>query len=170
MKKAFALFLLVLLVGSSFLSCEKDDICAEGTPTTPNVVIRFFRSDNTSVLNPVSNFKYYVEGMTDTITITASTDSIRVPLRVDATQVKWGFILRQTGTGGTTRNTDYLTFDYTKQQTYVSRACGYKTTFNLTEDPVQTDAPGENTLWIDEVEVEKYNIEDENERHISIYY
>ena len=28
------------------LGCEKDDICNEGTPGTPNVVIRFFDKDS----------------------------------------------------------------------------------------------------------------------------
>lgn len=170
MKKVFAICFLSLVITFALLSCEKDDICAEGTPTTPNVIVEFFITANRTQHNPVSNFKYFVEGMTDTITITTSRDSIRVPLRVDGTTTKWGFILRTPVTGGAILNTDYITFDYTARQAYVSRACGYKSTFNLTGVPALTDAPGESNLWIDEIEVENSNIENENEAHISIYY
>jgi len=177
MKKTFALFFLVLVSSVPFWSCEKDDLCAEGTPTTPSMVVEFFMDDNTSQNNPISNLKYFVEGMTDTIKITSSVSEIRVPLRVDATSVKWGFISSFTPTGATQPivNTDYLEFKYTTQQTYISRACGFKTTFTLNEgtdtdaNPVFTDEPG-GTPWILDTSIERNNIEDENEAHINIYF
>jgi hypothetical protein len=177
MKKAIGYILVALVAANSFWSCEKDDICAEGTPTTPNIIIAFYDIDNPLQANPISNLKYYVEGRTDTITITASSTTIKVPLEVTAPSTKWGFILQTPAPGGNvTLNTDYLTFTYTTQQLYVSRACGYKSLFYLTEDtdtapnPLLTDAPGENLLWIKDIRVEKTNIEDENEAHINIYY
>ena len=43
-------FLFVFLISA----CEKDDICNEGTPGTPRVVIRFFDNDN-----PTAQLKVY---------------------------------------------------------------------------------------------------------------
>jgi hypothetical protein len=170
MKKIFALALLGIL--PAFSGCEKDDICAEGTPTTPSMVIEFFNADNPSVNLQVSNIEYFVEGMTDTIEFSNVTE-IRVPLRIDAATTKWGFTYSFTPTGSPTpvTNTDYLEFNYTTQQTFISRACGFKTTFLLNDDtPVLTDAPGESNLWIEDFEVENRNITDENEPHISIFF
>jgi len=177
MKRSIALLFVVIVASVPFWSCEKDDICADGTPTTPSMVVEFFMDDNTTQNNPVSNLKYFVEGMTDTIKISGSTTKIRVPLRVDATSTKWGFITSFTPTGQTqpVTNTDYLEFKYTTQQTYVSRACGFKTTFLLNNDdssdpnPVLTDEPG-GTFWIQFTSIERNNIEDENAPHVNIYF
>lgn len=176
MRKIF--IVLALVSGAAFLSCEKDDICPESTPTTPSMVVEFFNAENTSVNKPITGLKYFVEGMTDTITISGSATEIRVPLRTDATSTKWGFIYTSTPTGSTdpVLNTDFIEFKYTTQQTYISRACGFKTTFLLdanttpNPNPVLTDAPGESSLWILDLDVEKNNIEDENETHISLYF
>ena len=43
MKKIIAL----LLLFSAIISCERDDICPESTPTTPRLIIRFY--DNTEL-------------------------------------------------------------------------------------------------------------------------
>jgi len=176
MKKTSALFTLVLLVAASFFGCEKDDICAEGTLTTPSILIEFYDRDNTTVPKAATNFGYFVEGM-DTIKITGNATEIRLPLRVDTTSVKWGLILSTPVTGqDPILNTDFLEFDYTTQQLYVSRACGYKTNFFLTQgtdsapNPLLTDSPDESELWIQEITVDKTNIEDENEAHIRIFF
>lgn len=177
MKKIAALTILILVLSSSFISCEKDDICADGTPTTPSMIVKFFNNENRSAPKSVSRLDYFVEGMTDTIKLT-NVSEIRVPLRVDATSTKWGFKYSFTPTGSTTpiTNTDFLEFKYSTQQTYISRACGFKSTFLLEPDiqanlnPVLTDAVGESQLWIQDVEIENVNIENENEAHISIFF
>lgn len=177
MKKIFSLTVIAFVASVPFWSCEKDDICAEGTPTTPSLVVEFFMDDNPNQNNSITGLKYFVEGMTETITIAERVTKIRVPLRVDATSTKWGFIYSYTPTGATqpVTNTDYLEFKYTTQQSYVSRACGFKTTFLLDEDttptpnPVLSDEAG-STFWIVDTSIEKYNIEDENETHINIYF
>ncbi len=42
MKKIIAMLLLI----TTFYSCERDDICPESTPTTPHLVISFFDVDD----------------------------------------------------------------------------------------------------------------------------
>ena len=135
MKKILPALLTALFIANLFWSCEKDDICAEGTPTTPSLVVEFFSNENRSVNKPVSSLNYFVEGMPIIIAPTNVTE-IRVPLKVDGTSTKWGFTYSYIPTGSTTPvvNTDYLEFNYTIQQIYVSRACGCNSNFFLNPD------------------------------------
>ena len=174
MKKGIALFALLLIAGY-FVSCEKDDICSEGTPTTPSMVINFFERTNTSQPKNVTNLKVVAEGMTTGVlfgsTEITSTSSIQIPLRTNEDTTIYHFIQRSTATDGSI-NDDLITFNYTRNEIYVSRACGYKTNFYLDPDP-NNDAvldAGTDGAWIGTVQVERSNIEDENEAHINIYF
>jgi hypothetical protein len=177
MKKGIILFMM-LLSASYFISCEKDDICAEGTPTTPSLVIRFFEDTNRSQPKNVTNLRVIAEGMETGVpfgtTDVTSASTIQIPLRTDADQTVYRFIHRATATDGTT-NEDRITFNYTRNEIYVSRACGYKTHFNLTStnpDVAAVYDPGTDGPWIaaDGITIERTNIEDENEAHINIYF
>jgi len=48
--KKYIITSLALLLAVSFWNCEKDDICAETTPTTPKLVIEFYDNANPTVL------------------------------------------------------------------------------------------------------------------------
>ena len=45
---------IALVIAFSFWNCEKDDICEDGTPTTPRMIIEFY--DN---LNPTAKKNSY---------------------------------------------------------------------------------------------------------------
>lgn len=175
MKKVKVLFI-SLLVANIFWSCEKDDLCADGTPTTPGLIMEFYNIDNRTVLKPVSNFAFYVPGMQDTIKPTGSVSKIEVPLKTDVLSTQWAFRLTLPEAGGVVRNTDLITFNYITRDEFVSRACGYKTLFTLnanTNDapnPVLEDTDPADDLWIQEIYVEQPNINDENEVHVKIYF
>ena len=173
----------VLLVLTYFaVSCEKDDICAEGSPTTPSLIVEFYNKDNGEELVNLINFRYYAVGETDTLPdveegTTTSFSKIELPLRTDATTTKWGLIFTRRLSNGqfTEPNTDFLEFNYETNTAYVSRACGFATTFMLSPNlngapnPVHTDSEDADGLWIDDVEVITTNIEDESETHIKIF-
>ena len=55
--KKIVFITLSLLLAVSFWNCEKDDICAEGTPTTPRVIIEFYDAANPTVLKNVTNLR-----------------------------------------------------------------------------------------------------------------
>jgi hypothetical protein len=180
MKKIIVIALFALCVGYAFWSCEKDDICAEGTATTPSLVIQFFNNENRTVARRVTNLRVAGQGMPGPIlwggaeAETVSDTIIRVPLRTGMDTTTYGFTNNSTATDGT-RNQDIITFNYTRNEVYVSRACGYKTLFYLndnipgsSENPV-LDAGGDGP-WISEIVVVKPNIENENETHINIYF
>ncbi|MFL9843416.1 DUF6452 family protein [Flavobacterium rhizosphaerae] len=176
MKKLTATVLLLVLASCYLLSCEKDDICPEGTVTTPSMVIEIFNAENRSVARAVDSLRLFIEGREDTIRL-GSTSKFRLPLLVDAENVKWGLKQGTRVTGNHyIYNIDYLEFTYTKEEEYINRACGFKDSFrlvpgtNLVPNPTLTNGPGAEGLWIDDIDVETSNIINENETHIKIYY
>lgn len=173
--KKLSVILIALLIANSFWSCEKDDICAEGTPTTPSLIVEFYDKDNRSELKPITNLKYYAEGMeTEIDSVTGS--KVELPLRTNAQSTKWALILTKTTNNVTTVNTDFVEFKYQTRNEYVSRACGYKTLFTLNQDsdtdpnPFITDNIPADDLWIQGTVIEQTNVEDENEVHVKIYF
>ena len=170
------IFLLLLFFALTFSSCEKDDICDANTQTTPRLVIEFYDFSNPSVLKNVTNLKVVGEGMTDGIIFnglqTTSANSISIPLKTAETSTTYSFTLNSGNTNAALVDEDIIKFDYTTQELFVSRACGYKTLFTL--DPTNpyshTDATATNQKWIKFISVEKSNIENENETHIKIFF
>jgi hypothetical protein len=178
MKKIIALLLLVLFTSSS---CEKDDICDANTPTTPRLVIAFFDIDNASVPQNVNNLKVIGEGKTEGIVFNSSAtddskyltsgNTISIPLKTDANTTTYSFILNSTSVNPTLIDTDQITFNYTTKDVFVSRACGFKTLFTFTSNPiVHTAVPSTKLKWMQAVSVEKSNIDNENETHIKVFF
>lgn len=171
MKKLIGSIILFVIIASNLISCEKDDICADTTPTTPNMVVAFYQNDNRSSYSRVTNLMYFEVGSEDTIKV-GSVDSTRVPLRVNAASTKWGFVYHRVRSNNQIDTlVDYLEFKYTSWQTYVSRACGFKTQFLLEpnnppgNNPVLTTEDG----WIKGVQIVKDSITDENQAHVKVY-
>ncbi|MDP3681595.1 MAG: DUF6452 family protein [Flavobacterium sp.] len=175
------IILLVFALALSFSSCEKDDICDANTPTTPRLVISFYDFLNPSVLKNVTNLKVVGEGMTEGIVFNTATgdakyltngSTISIPLKTVGTSTSYSFTLNSGNTNPALVNVDNIKFDYTTQELFVSRACGYKTIFTL--DPINpythTDAEVADEKWIEYISVEKSNLENENETHIKIFF
>jgi hypothetical protein len=179
MKKIIAL---LMILGFASSSCEPDDICDPNTPTTPRMLIKFYSIDNPSVQQTVTNLKVIGEGMTEGVVFNptatgdakylANGNSILLPLNTDADIVKYKFILHYGDKNPLVVNTDNLEFKYTRESIYVSRACGFKTIFNL--DPTTpftlSDATPADEMWIQYVIVAKNNIPDESKTIIKIFF
>ncbi|WP_417355051.1 DUF6452 family protein [Flavobacterium sp.] len=176
MKKIITVFLLALLTAVGFWSCEKDDICAEGTATTPSLIIEFYNRDNRTDPKNVTYFSYFSANL-DTIGPLNSENRIEVPLRTDTTATTWNFRLGSSQLGEITYNTDVITFNYETKELYISRACGFKSYFTLnsqsgsTPQPVVIENPeGDDDLWMQDYTIEESNIENEDEVHVKIYF
>src|SRR6218665_472311 len=178
MKKIISI-LLLFTFGLS--SCEKDDICDGNTPTTPRLVIRFYDIANPTKTRNVSNLKVIGEDMEEGIVFNenaideakyiTSGNNVMLPLKVNDSTVTFKFIYNSTSTNPTSRNTDVLTINYNTQNVYVSRACGFKTIFDLkAKDPFLRTDPDGDTIWMTDVQLENPNIESENETHIKVYF
>jgi hypothetical protein len=179
MKKIISI-LLLFTFGLS--SCEKDDICDANTPTTPRLVITFYSNASPDVLQKVVNLRVVGEGAPDENGVVfnessvgdakylSNSSTVSIPLKTDADTVTYKFIFNSGDTTG--ENTDILTFNYTRTNEYVSRACGFKTTFKLspTEPFVVTQPVPDDGNWMKIINVVEPNIETENETHIKIYF
>ncbi|MFB9079860.1 DUF6452 family protein [Flavobacterium procerum] len=179
MKKIIAV-LLLFTFGLS--SCEKDDICDANTQTTPRLVITFYYDNNPTTVRNVSNMKVvgvidgvdqpegiiFNENGTSTTKYLTSASTVSVPLRVDADTVTYKFIYN--ASSSTQSNTDLLTINYSRTNAYVSRACGYKTTFQLPDENDVVYSTGTDGEWMKNIEVKIRNIETENETHVEIFF
>jgi Family of unknown function (DUF6452) len=174
MKKKIVLF----VIAFAFFGCEKDDICDATTSTTPRLVIRFYDIDKGTVPKSVKDLKVIGKGRTEGIifnTLTSdakyltSGDAISIPLDTNNDVTEYSFILNFGAT--TLSNTDNLKFDYVRKTVFVSRACGFKTTFQLNPNtPTLTNNTISDGNWIKYISVEKSNIENENETHLKIFF
>jgi len=179
MKKLLA-FLLILGFASS--SCEPDDICDPATPTTPRMLIQFYNVKIPSELKDVDNLKVVGDGMTEGVVLSptaagddkylANGNNILLPLNTEADLVKYTFTINYGNSNPLLVHEDNLEFRYNRKNSYVSRACGFKTTFNLDETTpfILSDSTPADPLWIQYVIVEQNNITSENETIVKIYF
>ena len=74
-----------------------------------------------------------VEGNTTPLVSNTTLDSLALPLRLESPTT----YLFQTVVSGTTTSTATLTLTYTPEQTFVSKACGVKITYNTLSATIQ---------------------------------
>jgi hypothetical protein len=166
------IYLLLLVVVFSFSGCEKDDICDPATATTPRLVIDFYDVNTTTpTLKTVTNLGIVAPPLTTGISYNG-VSRIYVPLKTTADTTTMYFIQNGADADLTNNNIDVLTFNYSRNTIYVSRACGYKTLFNLNaSNPiVQTEPATPDGAWIQNIVIVKPNLETENEVHVQIYF
>ena len=166
--KKIVFITLSLLLAVSFLNCEKDDICAEGTPTTPRVIIEFYDNANPNTLKNVTNLKVTESGQTDGFVFNGVSE-IQVPIRTNDIQTTLHFTANGDDSDISNDNLDEITFNYGTQEVYISRACGYKMTFQLNTTDGTVLTPDSNN-WIQNIVISQPNIETENEVHVKIYF
>lgn len=164
MKKIFLLLFVFTLLG-----CEKDDICAD--ETTPLLVIEFYDDSNPINKKNVTSLKVTEAGRTDSLSTFSGVSTIKIPLKNMLDMTKYSFILNSTSITGAD-NEDFLQFNYTRQEVYVSRACGYKTIYqlNAADGVILTDAETPDELWMKSINIQTNTIETGNEVHIKIYF
>jgi hypothetical protein len=168
--------LLLFLMTYSFSSCEKDDICDANTVTTPRLVISFYDVTNSAILKNTTNLKITGEGMTNGVVFNGSSlingSTVSIPLKTNADATTFRFILNSGNTNTALVNEDILKFNYTREELFVSRACGFKTEYTL--DPlapyVLSDAAIGDEKWIQYIAVKNSIIANENEIHLEIYF
>ena len=150
-KKSLSL-LLIALFAMPFSSCEKDDICAASTPTTPRLVIEFFNSAIPSDNKNVSDLSITATGETDSLTYN-SVSKIFVPLKTTDDTTEYKFTIFASSDDATIRNTDNLVFNYARNSVYISRACGFKTVFITNAENGVVRSNPDDTFWIKSIQV-----------------
>ena len=160
--------LFLLFITITFSGCEKDDICID--ETTPRLILEFYDISNPSNLKSVVNLLITGEGQTALGTFNG-VSKIELPIDITEDTTQYSLILNSTSLTGA--NEDSLKFNYTRQNVFVSRACGYKTIFELNAFPtgvIKTDGAIPDGFWIQDINILTTNIETENEIHIKILF
>lgn len=177
------LWIIMSLIGLMFYfqSCEKDDICEENTPKTPFLVINFFDFDNRDIPKAVTNLTLVAEEFLETenhIPLSFNMVSqIKIPLKINADVTTYYMTINTGNEIETLINTDKLTFQYNRQDVYISRACGFKTYFDfdvlnpilVSEAPTSPNFPTVN-LWIKDHTFINTSINNDNEIHLHFFY
>lgn len=165
MKQLIILFLITFTLSG----CEKDDICDPATATTPSLVIQFYDADSPNNVQTVTNLKVIAPGFTTAVSGTSGVSKITIPLKTSGDTTSFEFIENGGDADTSDDNTDVLQFTYNRKNIYVSRACGYKVNFDLTNtntNILTTDTDN----WIQSIVIAQPNIETENETHVKIYF
>lgn len=162
MKKIF-----ILLFILSITSCEKDDICDK--ETTSRVVIEFYDNLLATNLKNLTSMSATADGFTNPYNVFSSS-KIQLPLSTAADFTKYSLVLNSTD--AVNLNQDFLQFNYTRKTIFVSRACGYKTVYQLdASNPFTlTDSDPTDGFWIKNIIIDNKTINNETETHVKIYF
>ncbi len=166
---------LLFTLSAIFISgCERDDICAEGTPTTPLLIIKFIDSENgTEIKAPIELQVKAVPidmDIENPLELGGVTDSISIPLRTNTSITDYELTINSntTNEAETPANTDIISIQYTTVEEYVSSACGFKINYEgLTISPPEA---GDDGSWIKEITIQREDVTDETTAHIFIFH
>jgi len=198
MRHRFKIILSILIL-TSLLNCERDDICPSDTPTTPRLIIEFFDATEQEDLKNVPNFTVYgddadlaeptnedfssailLEPFETERLFNQRTNIAKLPLVVgnagEETIVRYIMErrtdLRLDDDESTNSNTDIIEISYIPEFVYVSRACGFKSIFtNLRIRVIQDD-----NNWLlfssfpDNDNTDNIDVENENSTHINLFH
>lgn len=162
LKKLILLFFVSLVINS----CTKDDICSEGTPTTPLLIITFKNFNNPLFSKSVDNLTVttIVEGDSVHLYRFETTDSIMIPLNTSADFTDYLFVKEDASDAP--GNTDKINFNYQRESDYINRACSFKAIYTFLSADLEIDTEN----WIDEIIVNKLIVENEDETHVTIFH
>ena len=147
----------ILLTFFVLISCEKDDICIEGSENTNRVSIGFI--DNESK-NPTGINLSFIKGVNNDSILSEefSGAELKLPLMVNSNQTK--YILEQN------EIRDTLTIFHQTNHLYLNRSCGFKSNFLIKSDTEIIKESG----WIREISIVQDSIFNEEKTNIFIHY
>lgn len=146
-------------------ACTRDDLCPEGTATTPNMIITFYDIEDPNRQKIVEGLSIEANG--ETVLARTSTDSISLPLNVNSSSTLYQFTRTTIIETDTIIDIDRIQFDHTQNEIYVNRACGFRAEFKL-EDATLEDTG--NAHWIKNIIIIRDSIVDETKAHLTIYH
>ena len=163
LKKEFNLILFSLIFFLFYNSCEKDDICLSDTPSSPRLIVRMVDKDDPTLYKLANDLLIKVVD-NDSINIKSS-DSIILNLNPYKNYTQFEFILNQ---GSENQNIDTLQINYSLNNIYIDRACGYKTSFIFNSNALTLI--NEKNNWIESYLILKDTIINEEQAHMAILH
>lgn len=148
--------------------CEKDDICVDGD--TPLLIIRFYDSDSPTTLKEVPSLRVVGLGQTSTVnTINdrSSLDSIALPLRINEASTSY-LLIRDSEDEDELEigNIDTLTFNYTTNEVFISKACGFVANYDGLTETLTVESEN----WIQNIELISSLIQKQDSAHVKIFH
>lgn len=162
MKPSYSFLMPLLLLAGMVVSCEKDDICLEGTEGTPRLQIGFFDSDNPEVAKSVSSLQIKAVSIDSVV---PNADGFLLPLRVDQAFTEFEFTLNS---GSDTERKTTVQFNYDRWDEYINRACGFRGHFILNQQSVAQK--NLDSSWIRGFKVLQDTISNEETVHLALYH
>ena len=140
-----------------FLSCEKDDICIEGSENTNRITIGFLENESK---NPKGINLSFIKGVNNDSIISEafSGAELKLPLMVNSNETK--YILEQNEVR------DTLIIFHQTNHLYLNRSCGFKSNFLIKSDTEIIKESG----WIREISIVQDSIFNEEKTNIFIHY
>ncbi|MCB0383658.1 MAG: hypothetical protein KDD05_10305 [Psychroserpens sp.] len=183
MKLKSILYSLIILVATSTISCERDDICPQDVPTTPRLLLEFYDVSNQENIKTVPNLFIQGIGNSEALTGFSGTTGItevQLPLKTDENSTSFRFIkdyaIDNNGTPNDTSddfetgNEDIITINYITENVYVSRACGYKTIFKTVNIQFGDEDISERWIVLAQPLNDNQSIEDETTTHFIFFH
>ncbi|WP_298553509.1 DUF6452 family protein [uncultured Algibacter sp.] len=176
MKKISLLIIILIIVGN--YSCERDDICPDATPTTPRLIIDFLDATDSDIQKNV--FDIVVVGGDDNAVLPGyyltNTSNLILPLKTTDNTTEFTIISNAKENDNDTPddtsddfiegNQDRIEINYSREQVYVSRACGFKTIFKNVTLTIVDD--GDNWMLSRQPLTDNQSVEDETTAHFNI--
>ncbi|BAO55595.1 DUF6452 family protein [Nonlabens marinus] len=163
------LLLLGLIFTTVLASCEKDDLCVPEEAATPRLIVIFTDENNPLNRKPVASLQVIDQesqtaaplNETGALTLTA-VDSIAIPLRIIPGNTMYSFERTLNGT----LNKDALNFNYTVDQEYINRACGFRAIYKDLEIDQPAETPS--SPWIRNILIRNSNVLSNQDIHVEI--
>lgn len=161
-------FIFLIIIIFLFKGCTRDDICPEGTATSPKLIIVFKNAEDRNTNKLVEDLSIETDYENSILVLNRiATDSVAIPLNTTSDTTKFRFI-RSTGSGiNLEANIDHVIFVYSRKDLYVNRACGFKSKFENLQT-TRVDEGLEN--WILDISTIKDTITDEKKAHLTFYH
>ena len=145
-------------------NCEKDDICLEGTPGTPRLIIRFFDQNEKIIPKPLSNVTIKALSK-DEDYVVFSGDSLGIPLKLISNSTIYTFTYLDVLNNQ--EKIDTLKFNYKREDYYVNRACGFLS--NLIFTTPALEILDKESIFLG-FKILNDTIKNENQAHLAIYH
>jgi len=152
--RSIKLILLFFLI----ISCEKDDICLEGSANTNRITIGFMNNETES-LTSISLINIRGVKKDSIIHETINTDQLKLPLNISSN--KTDYILNYNDI------IDTLSIKYRAIHEYLNRGCGFISNFILDSS---TENINNNNGWIKEISIVKDSIFNEEKTNLYIHF
>ena len=152
--------LLILFI----FNCEKDDICLEGTPGTPRLIIRFFDQNEKIIPKPLSNVTVKALSKNEDYVV-FSGDSLGIPLKLISNSTIYTFTYLDVLDNQ--EKIDTLKFNYKREDYYVNRACGFLS--NLIFTTPALEILDNESIFLG-FKILNDTIKNENQAHLAIYH